>query len=992
MSVHLGCPEGKMLERFLLGDVPPDTAKVLEEHLRQCERCVATMHEMQVGDTFVEQLRRASRLPEMPDDRQLKDSLQRLYGLVHRDAGPEPMTAGHTRLEEDSAEEWSRLTPAEESFSYLDPARGPGELGWLGVYRILRVLGTGGMGIVFAAMDPHLRRDIAVKVLRPRWAEQSVARLRFTHEARAAAALSHDHIVPIFHVAEHRGTPFIIMPLLLGETLADRLTREGRLPIGDVVRIGREIADGLGAAHTQGMVHRDVKPGNIWLETHGQPGAEAPWRVKLLDFGLARLESDLSRVTSTGVILGTPAYMAPEQGRGEKADVRSDLFSLGCVLYHACTGQRPFRGNDTMSTLMSLAVDSPPAPHTVLPDVPQALSDLIMRLLSKDLAHRPASARAVAAELAAIDRDPVRSAGSSYPRAMAWRHRRRALASVVALVLGICGYFLAPTIIRIATNKGELIVEADDPNIEVTINDGATIVHDRVKDRRFVLTAGRYEVEVREEGADGLRFSTKKFTITRGGREVLNARLELTDARTRDPKRSVTPAESSPRPTRWALEFGGTTSYVKIPTLKRPEAGPLTLEIWVRPREYNREQGIFVVAGKTGQTQFNIRWNEWLAIDSGRTGVELTFPATPKETVHLAYVTDGAGGRFFIDGKMVAKVGEPNINYKGRQTHAWFAHPITKFSGVIEEARVSTVARYGIDFVPARRFVLDEHTLALYHFDDGQGDILKDSSGNAHHGQIVGAKWIKVDAAMSDTERRAAEWVLSKGGTLKIDVAGNEREVKALAELPEQPFRVDSVHLQRCVKVTDGDLKNLEALERLRSIDLGYTQVTDAGLSHLRGVSQLQQLAMTGTTVTGAGLRQLPARSLTVLGLAKCPMIDDAAMAVVAGQNDLQILQISDTRVGDAGLVHLKGLNLRGLDMANLPGVTDGGLEVLRHFRDLRSLVLSGNQIGDAGLAHLKELKDLVSLDLRNTKVTAAGVRQLQAALPMCKVGASVPR
>ena len=209
------------------------------------------------------------------------------------------------------------------------------------------------------------------------------------------AALTHDHIIPIYQVGEERGVLFLAMPFLEGETLDDRLKRVGQapgrtaLPLAEVLRIGREIAEGLDAAHAHGLIHRDVKPSNVWLEA----GRD---RVKILDFGLARaLASDVA-LTQTGNLLGTPEFMSPEQANGKPADARSDLFSLGCVLYLLCTGVSPFKRGSELDTVLAVAQDAPPSPRNLNPGLPPAAADLILTLLAKDPAHRPPSARAVA--------------------------------------------------------------------------------------------------------------------------------------------------------------------------------------------------------------------------------------------------------------------------------------------------------------------------------------------------------------------------------------------------------------------------------------------------------------------------------------------------------------------------------------------------------------------------------------------------------------------
>jgi serine/threonine protein kinase len=227
-------------------------------------------------------------------------------------------------------------------------------------------------------------------------ARDARARARFLREARAAAVIEHENVVPIHHVGDDGGVPFIVMPLLRGESLDTRLKREGQLPLPEVIRLGRDVAAGLAAAHARGLVHRDVKPPNIWFDTQTK-------RAKLLDFGLARAANGTDRLTETGTIPGTPAYMAPETVDGHPADAQSDLFSLGATLYQCATGQPAFKGNDTLSILRSLAVDTPLPPCQLNPEVPPALNDLILRLLAKVPGDRPASAGEVRTALAALD-------------------------------------------------------------------------------------------------------------------------------------------------------------------------------------------------------------------------------------------------------------------------------------------------------------------------------------------------------------------------------------------------------------------------------------------------------------------------------------------------------------------------------------------------------------------------------------------------------------
>jgi serine/threonine protein kinase len=274
-------------------------------------------------------------------------------------------------------------------FSFLSPPQEPGEIGRLGPYRILSLLGAGSMGIVFKAEDSRLKRPVALKVMRPNYATKEEYRQRFLREAQATAKLDHPHVVPIYGVDECAGVPYLAMKLLEGESLEERLKARGPwLSLGEVLRIGEEVSDALAAAHARELIHRDVKPTNIWLESDGD-------RVKLIDFGLARILDDDLRLTGTGYVVGTPSYMAPEQANGDEVDHRSDLFSLGCVLYRTGTGVQPFPGQFAVDVVAAVRTVDPKPPRELDPTLPPSFSDLVMALLSKDPAGRPQSALAV---------------------------------------------------------------------------------------------------------------------------------------------------------------------------------------------------------------------------------------------------------------------------------------------------------------------------------------------------------------------------------------------------------------------------------------------------------------------------------------------------------------------------------------------------------------------------------------------------------------------
>jgi hypothetical protein len=397
------------------------------------------------------------------------------------------------------------------------------------------------MGIVFRAEETKLARLVALKVMLPELAAASRAKLRFLREARAAAKVEHDHIIPIYSVGEDRDTPYLAMPLLKGQTLAAALRANPRPPAVEVLRIGREIAEGLAAAHEAGLIHRDIKPGNVWLEGDRR-------RVKILDFGLARAAAATDAgpdgtdpLTAHGAMVGTPQYMPPEQARGEAVDARADLFSLGAVLYEMATGRLPFPGPTPMAVLVALATKTPPPPAELIPGLPGGLSDLIVRLLAKDPAGRPVSAREVADELRQMELaasatmqvipltsppgDPwadiestaaetpapssIKAKPGTRPTRSGWLWL--ALGILVLAAAGVAGTLLS----RAASPKGILAIESAAPHAEVIVKRNGAVV-ERTAKREITLPAGDYTVELAGK-SPGLKLSPERVEIVAGG-------------------------------------------------------------------------------------------------------------------------------------------------------------------------------------------------------------------------------------------------------------------------------------------------------------------------------------------------------------------------------------------------------------------------------------------------------------------------------------------
>lgn len=345
----------------LADEVSDDDRVRIESHLADCPSCQLALESQAATQEIWD-----STLEFLPDD---EHDRWRLSGEAETNAG-----CGFQELIES-----------------LAPTDDPRMLGRLGPFEIAGIIGAGGMGIVLKGFDPSLSRFVAVKVLAPQLWSDANARERFSREARAAASIVHDNVIEIYGVAEVDGIPYFTMPYLRGETLQQRIELRGPLAIEEVLRISKQLADALAAAHSQGLVHRDIKPANILL-------TEGCERVRLSDFGLAHVEND-HRLTQTGAITGTPRYMSPEQVEGVVMDQRSDLFSLGTVIYEMCTAQSPFAAESIVKQMIAITEADPIPVEEVNPAVPIWLAAIIDRLHARAAEDRYESAELLSEDL-----------------------------------------------------------------------------------------------------------------------------------------------------------------------------------------------------------------------------------------------------------------------------------------------------------------------------------------------------------------------------------------------------------------------------------------------------------------------------------------------------------------------------------------------------------------------------------------------------------------
>jgi serine/threonine protein kinase len=491
-------PPPEQLPAFGLGLLAPDQTAAIESHVAECQVC-------------------SQALLSVPDD-----------ALVARLR--EAVATGGDGLASHAASTATSGGPDLEATNGLPPA--PPELAAHPRYRVDKLLGAGGMGAVYRAHHRVMDRPVALKVINPRLMTRPEVVERFTREVKAAARLSHPNIVTAFDAEQAGGTHFLVMEYVEGIDLGRLVQEGGRLPVGRACEYVRQAALGLQHAFEQGMVHRDLKPHNLMLTPCG--------RVKILDFGLARFAceaADAAGATGTGVVLGTVDYIAPEQADdAHHADIRSDIYSLGCTLYHLLAGRPPFPTGTPIQKVIA-HVEKKPQPLTELRhDVPEELMLVLERMMAKNPTHRYQTAAevAVALEPFTLATAVARAPRSRSPRQatnpdrtvllektpVRGRKRRRLVIATVMLLFLVAG-LLGAAVYRIATDKGELVIETDNEDVEVLVSKNGEVVKiiDTKTGKHVTLKSGDYELSLKD-GKEGLKLSPGKVTVKRGGTEL----------------------------------------------------------------------------------------------------------------------------------------------------------------------------------------------------------------------------------------------------------------------------------------------------------------------------------------------------------------------------------------------------------------------------------------------------------------------------------------
>jgi len=477
-------PRSEELEAFALGRLEDDLFAAVEEHVAGCSDCEAVVSRI-AGDTFTALLQSAQSLSDTP----------------------KPL-AEATFVEEIRGE--SGATSAWATAGDEGPADLPAALVSSPRYLPVRLLGHGGMGTVWLAEHRVMRRQVAVKAIRPEFMAKAGAVERFRREAQAAARLNHPNIVAAFDAEQAGDTHLLAMEYIEGINLADELHQRGPLPVAEACDVVRQAAVGLQHAFSCGLIHRDLKPHNLMRTADGT--------VKILDFGLAVLADAGEQeggLTGQNVVLGTPDYIAPEQAEDSHAvDVRSDIYSLGCTLYHLLTGRVPFPGDSVLRKLDAHRKLEPEPLRTLRPEVPAELAAVVARMMAKSPADRYQTPAEVAAVLApfAAGTTPVRK-------------RPRPWVTVAAL---LCAGLIAAAgvVYYIKTDNGTIEIRTDDENVKIIAerNGKQVTVLDPKSKQTWVVDTGAWTLRL--DGApDGLKIEIPdKFTLKRGDNQIVTVR------------------------------------------------------------------------------------------------------------------------------------------------------------------------------------------------------------------------------------------------------------------------------------------------------------------------------------------------------------------------------------------------------------------------------------------------------------------------------------
>jgi len=760
------------------------------------------------------------------------------------------------------------------------------------------------MGVVVEAEDVRLRRRVAVKRMLPDIAGRPEAKARFLREARAMAAVEDDRIVPVLYVGESAdGVPFLVMPLLVGETLDTRLNR-GPLTPAELVAVGRDAALGLAAAHARGLIHRDIKPSNLWLEAHPDGTFR---RVRLLDFGLARPAHTETQMTTTGTVIGTPAYMSPEQARGNKVDARSDLFSLGSVLYRAATGRPPFPGDTTSAVLTALAVDDPIPVRRIDPALPPPLAALIHDLLRKAPGDRPTSDDVIRRLTAAAPVEPRRRPGRAILAG--------SLAALVVLAAGV--------IVVVRDKDGKVVASVPLPP------GGTANTRDTDSGNERPVEPEKKIPPMADAGANR---KAAEWVIGVGGFVRVNGEEQDRKATADLPKDRLTLA---------AVNLGGKkVSDAGLEHLKDLK-GLTHLHLSNNPVS---DEGLEYLKGLNSLSHLDLSGtrvsNEGLEHLKGLKGLSyLDLNGTRVSNAGLAHLKGLTALRYLqLNGTKVSGAGLEHL--KGltdldlsgtRVSDAGLVH-LKDLKGLTWlNLSGTTVSDAGLAHLKELKGLMILHLGGTTVSDAGLVHLMKlKSLGHLNLNDTTVS-----DSGLEHLKGLTALRNLNLNGT-KVSGAGLVH-LKDLDDLRNLELTG--------TKVSDAGLVHLKGLYDLTHLELSGTQVSDAGLVHLKDLDGLTHFNLNGTTVSDAGLAHLKElKGLKYIEL-NGTKVSDAGLPHFKDIKGLTVLDLGGTKVSDAGLTHLKGLTGLTDLYVKKTGVTAKGVEALHAVLPACKIHLDGSTI-----------------------------------------------
>ncbi|MGI6420009.1 MAG: protein kinase domain-containing protein [Thermoguttaceae bacterium] len=893
MAAHTGCPDTSVIESMLAGNLTAEEEAKLAEHLESCARCQRTFESLAKLD---EGMHHGLADPDR-EPTQIPDTLmQKLAGAI-RIATRDGTAANSESLSEEI--DLGFLQDSEE-----------GNLGRLGAYEILEIVGRGGMGIVFKGHDARLNRCVAIKVLVPQLAANAAARKRFLREAQAAAAVSHEHVVRTYAVDESNGIPFIVMEYIEGISLDARIKRDGPLGIREILRIGMQSAAGLAAAHAQGLVHRDIKPSNILLEN----GVE---RVKITDFGLARAAED-AQITQTGVLTGTPQYMSPEQARGEATDQRSDLFSLGCVLYAMCTGRSPFRATTVVDAIRRVCDDTPRALQQVNPDLPDWLVATVEQLLEKDPEKRFSSAAELAEllgehlagiQLPAMPARPRVSRSAERPERPRRGPSRRT--------------WLVATIVSLAF-----------VGLVLTESMGVTQVARKVADHVRRIIAVPEPTPPPKQPEDG--------PLPANAIDLL-ALI--------DPQRDAAPRGY------WRAQNGALTVRGEGHSCRIPYVFPDEYDVVAVVQRDSGDKALAFAPTFAGrQCYATIDW----APEDGCVSALLRND--------LTCVKDGYLGQLLHERSRATICWSVRRDGDARSVRAVCDGKLAfEWQGLVEELLTSEATEANRDSTHCIRSSSHagvNRILRLYLIPHSKGGHPFFTEGT------------------TSPERVAAERVLWQQGTVSVSVDdGKEMEIRDIRDLPETfSLRGLSVSARQSSRLLGANKLPVTDLRNLRRLVLkGPLEIPNDMFLNLRASPSLQEVALANTPLTDAHLADLGALpELKSLDL-QFTQITDEGLAALARAKTLRRLCLGGTKISDEGIGHLEGM--KQMEYLDLTGtrVSNNVCDSLCKLGNLREVRLDYTAIDDVGAAKLAEMPQLARLSVSGTDVSDAGVSMLQA-------------